>query len=130
VAAALSAQGPAPTPKSVWDGAFTVEQAKRGEVVYRRECAICHGAALQGWEEGKPLSGAAFTGNWNGVTLGDLYERIKVSMPPLSPGKLTRQQSADVISFILSANGFPAGKNELASAPEKLRLTRFDATKP
>jgi len=32
-----------------------------------------------------PLSGAQFLANWNGLTVGDLFERIRKSMPANDP---------------------------------------------
>ena len=117
-------------PRSVWDGVYTEEQAKRGEAVYRERCSSCHGPTLTGREMAGPLVGATFTANWNGVTVGDLFERTRVSMPHDRPGTLSRQQTADVLAYVFSANKFPAGKTELARQPELLKQIRFDATKP
>ena len=61
--------------KSVWDGVYTEEQAKRGEPIYRKECASCHGEMLTGGESAPPLTGGAFLANWNGLTVGDLTSR-------------------------------------------------------
>jgi len=36
--------------KSQWNGAFTVEQAGRGEALYTDRCGVCHGAELGGSE--------------------------------------------------------------------------------
>ena len=36
--------------KTVWDGVFTEEQAKRGADVYAEKCAMCHGDGLGGVE--------------------------------------------------------------------------------
>ena len=80
---------------SVWDGVFTDEQANRGEAAYRQECASCHGAELEGGDMTPPLVGGGFTSNWNDLTLGDLFERIRLTMPLDSPGKLARQQNVD-----------------------------------
>ena len=97
--------------KSVWDGVYTEEQAKRGEPIYRKECASCHGEMLTGGESAPPLTGGAFLANWNGLTVGDLFDRIRKTMPQSAPGRLTRQQDSDILAFMLSANKFPAGKN-------------------
>jgi hypothetical protein len=51
-------------------------------------------------------------------------------MPQTSPGKLTRQQNADVLAFMLSVNKFPAGKTELYRQSEMLKEIRFDWKKP
>jgi mono/diheme cytochrome c family protein len=118
------------TTRSVWDGVYTEAQAKRGEAVYRQSCASCHGVALEGIETAGPLTGARFTANWNGVTVGDLLERVKVSMPNDRPGTLSRQQTADVLAYVFSVNRFPAGKAELARQTEILKQIKFEATKP
>lgn len=125
----LRAQAPAET-RSVWDGVYTEEQAKRGETVYRKECASCHGDMLTGGESAPPLTGGAFQSNWNGLTLGDLFDRIRKTMPQSGPGRLTRQQDADVLAFMLSINKFPAGKTELYRQSEMLKGIRFETKKP
>ena len=115
--------------RSVWDGVYTEDQAKRGETLYQKECKGCHGVALGGGESSPPLTGGAFLSNWNGLTLGDLLERIRKTMPQNAPGKLNRQQNADVLAFVLRANKFPAGKAELSRQTEFLREIRFEAVK-
>ena len=127
----LRAQAPASSEsRSVWDGVYTEEQAKRGEPVYRKECAACHGELLTGGESAPPLSGGAFLANWNGLTMGDLFDRIRKTMPQSAPGRLTRQQDADILAFMLSVNKFPAGKTELYRQSEMLKEIRFEAAKP
>jgi mono/diheme cytochrome c family protein len=127
IGSAVRAQEPT---RSVWDGVYTEAQAKRGEALYRQNCAACHGMALEGIETAGPLTGARFTANWNGVTVGDLLERVRVSMPHDRPGTLSRQQTADVLAYVFSVNQFPAGKTELARQTELLKQIKFDATKP
>lgn len=128
---ALQAQESAPAEsRSVWDGVYTEEQAKRGEPVYHKECATCHGDAMAGGESAPPLTGGAFLSNWNGLTLGDLFERIRKTMPQNAPGKLNRQQNADILAYTLSANKFPPGKTELSRQTEFLKEIRFEAVKP
>jgi S-disulfanyl-L-cysteine oxidoreductase SoxD len=116
--------------RSVWEGAYTEEQAKRGEALYQKECKGCHGVALAGGESSPPLTGGAFLSNWNGLTLGDLFERIRKTMPQNAVGKLNRQQNADILAFVLSANKFPAGKTELSRQTEFLKEIRFEAVRP
>jgi len=36
----------------------------------------CHGDLLAGGESAPPLTGGAFLANWNGLTIGDLFDRI------------------------------------------------------
>jgi S-disulfanyl-L-cysteine oxidoreductase SoxD len=126
VAAFVCAQ----TSRSVWDGVYTSEQGKRGETLYANECASCHGTALNGGESAPPLTGGEFFSNWDGLTVGDLFERIRTTMPADHPGKLTREQDADVLAFMLSVNRFPAGKSELDHRTEVLKQIRLEANKP
>lgn len=116
--------------RSVWDGVYTPEQAQRGAALYAAECASCHGSALNGGESAPPLTGGEFFSNWNGLTLGDLFERIRVSMPADNPGKLSREQDADILAFMLSMNQFPQGKTELEHRTEVLKQIRFESAKP
>jgi mono/diheme cytochrome c family protein len=130
VYSALRAQDPPSGSRSVWDGVFTQEQAERGHSLYNRHCASCHGDELAGGDVPPPLAGTGFLANWNGLTVGDLFERIRRSMPQDDPGRLSRQQNADVVAFIFSFNKFPAGKTELPHDTELLKQIRIEATKP
>jgi len=115
---------------SVWDGVFTEEQVKRGSASYQRECSNCHGAALEGGDMTPPLVGGGFTSNWNDLTVGDLFERIRLTMPLDSPGKLSRQQNVDVIAYILKSNAWPSGATELALDVGVLRQIRIASNRP
>jgi mono/diheme cytochrome c family protein len=126
----VRAQQPVATTATTWDGVFTEEQAKRGNVVYTEKCANCHGTELEGMDMSPPLSGAAFTAGWNELTIGDLFERIRISMPSDNPGTLPRAEIADVIAYMLSANKFPAGKEELSQQLPMLKQIQFLASKP
>jgi mono/diheme cytochrome c family protein len=117
-------------PRSVWDGIYTDEQAKRGESPYRQQCVSCHGAAMEGGEDSPPLAGGAFLANWNGLTVGDLFERIRTTMPFNKPGGLSREDTSDILAYVLSFNRFPAGKTELAHTTELLKQIRIEAAKP
>jgi len=115
--------------RSVWDGVYTAEQANRGESAYKRECARCHGDTLTGGEAAPPLAGGEFLANWNGLTVGDLFERIRISMPADRPGTLTNERNSDIIAHILRANQFPAGKAELEHRAEALKQIQLEAAK-
>jgi mono/diheme cytochrome c family protein len=113
--------------KSVRQGIYTIQQAKRGEDQYQLDCSSCHGATLSGGESGSALIGTDFISDWTGKTVADLFEYTRTAMPKDSPGRLSRQQYADVIAFILSENKFPAGESELKADPEMLQPIRFEA---
>jgi S-disulfanyl-L-cysteine oxidoreductase SoxD len=117
-------------PRTVWDGVYTDAQAERGKAIYFEKCTRCHGPTLMGGGEGAgPLQGSTFGGNWNGVPLGEMLDRMRSSMPLDKPATLSRQQSADVLAFIFSVNKFPSGKTELSRQAEILNLIQFKATK-
>ncbi len=115
---------------SVWEGVYTKEQAKRGEGLYVQNCSACHGPDLAGNDEAAPLAGPVFLSSWDGLSVGDLANRVRVSMPPNNLGKLSRQQIVDILSYVLSFNNFPAGKSELDPKPELLKQVRVEATNP
>jgi quinoprotein glucose dehydrogenase len=108
--AAVQAQAPA---RSVWDGVYTEGQADRGRTVYEERCALCHGQSLEGVEMAPALTGGQFLSTWNGQSVGDLYERMRTTMPVDDPGSLSRAANADVMAFLLRANKFPSGKVDL-----------------
>lgn len=99
---------------SVNDGVYAADQAKRGESLYADACAACHDPKLTGGV-GPALAGKEFIGAWKDKTVGDVFTTINLGMPPTAPGTLTPEQITDVLSFILSANQFPAGATALAA---------------
>jgi len=118
------------SPRSVWDGVFNEEQAKRGEAAFVEACSNCHQRNLEGADMTPALTGGAFMANWDGLTVGDLFDRIRVSMPADRPGTLSRQENADIIAYILRFNQFPAGKEELPREVQALKQILFKASRP
>jgi len=99
--------------RSVKDGVYTAEQAVRGKREYTQQCATCHATNLRGGEMAPSLVGQTFISGWSGDTLWSLADFTNVTMPQDAPGKLTPQGLNDVLAFILEANEYPAGSNEL-----------------
>jgi S-disulfanyl-L-cysteine oxidoreductase SoxD len=122
--ASVGAQAPA---RSVSEGVYTVDQAKRGEAVYKEQCAACHGDSLEGSGPMPALSGVDFTKNWQGKTVGDLFEKTNTSMPATAPGSLSEKQTADILAYIFSQSKYPAGSMELDSKVEPLKQITLDA---
>ena len=114
---------------SVWDGAYVQEQASRGKALFTEKCEGCHGRAREG-KTGPQLAGTTFMGNWNGLTADDLFEYISKAMPRGQPGSLSRDQTADLVAFLFTSNGFPAGKKELPKDGAVLQKIRIEAAKP
>ena len=101
--------------KSVVDGVYSEAQATRGEATYKKECASCHGDGLEGDGFAPGLTGSEFMSSWNGTTVGDLFDRIRQSMPPSNPASVAAPGKADIVAYLLKSNKFPAGQAELAS---------------
>ena len=118
-----------PPTKSIWDGIYTEEQATRGKALYSTDCASCHGAELTGGEMAPGLAGGEFISGWDGLTVGDLFERIRISMPQNAPGSLSGQQNADILAFLLEANKFPTGTSELPKEAMILKTIKFESKK-
>jgi S-disulfanyl-L-cysteine oxidoreductase SoxD len=114
---------------SLADGAYTEEQSKRGMELYKAQCASCHGDDLKGNEIIPALTGDTFAGNWKGKTVGDLFEKINMTMPALDPGSLTPDQTSDLIAHMLSVAKYPAGKTALATSKDALNQIKIDAPK-
>jgi S-disulfanyl-L-cysteine oxidoreductase SoxD len=115
--------------KSVWDGVFTKEQAERGAAAYKSACAECHGNDLAGDGFAPALTGSEFMGNWNDLSVGDLFERIRISMPPSAPGGVTPAQKADIVGHIMNQNKFPVGTVELEPKTDVLKGIKIELKK-
>ena len=122
LAAALLVGG---TLAAVWSGPGAADQARRGAEAYARACAECHGADLGGGDMAPGLTGFEFLYNWHGLSARDLFERLRVSMPPAQPNSVSRQEKTDILAFMLEANGMPAGDAELTGRAGPLGAIRF-----
>lgn len=124
----ISAQAAQHAASSTRDGVYTTEQAQQGKTIYQNQCGMCHGDALEGQGQNSPLAGSEFLNRWTGQTVADLFMKTIVMMPAMDPGTLTPKETAQVLSYILSANKFPAGQKELPSGP--LSLEEIHIVKP
>ena len=129
VVRAEQAAAPAGDAKSIWDGVFTAEQAERGAEAYKTSCSECHGGDLMGDGFAPALSGADFQGNWNDLSVGDLFERIRISMPPSGPSGVTPAQKADIVAHIFNFNKYPTGTAELEPKTEVLKTIKIELKK-
>ena len=111
---------------SVWEGIFTEAQAKRGQAVYSGACGMCHGRRLNGAPDDPdmrstpPLARARFLRVWEGSSLATLFEYTRATMPEGNPGSLTDEEYVDVIAYMLSIGGMPAGDDDLRPDPQSL----------
>lgn len=99
--------------RSVWDGVYSEAQSKRGEALSQTTCVSCHGEQLAGSDIAPAVQGKDFREAWSGRTAGDLFEKIRTTMPADSAGSLKPQQAVDLVAYIFKLNDFPAGQTEL-----------------
>jgi mono/diheme cytochrome c family protein len=113
------AQTAASEPRTVRDGVFTAEQARRGQAAYTGPCDRCHGYKLDGASDdpdmlpAPPVAGAKFLRQWNGRSLAALFEYLQVTMPANNPGYLSDAEVADIVAYMLATSGLPAGNARL-----------------
>ncbi|HYR90112.1 MAG TPA: cytochrome c [Terriglobia bacterium] len=112
--------------QTVRQGVYTEEQAKRGQAIYQNQCALCHGEMLEG-RLGPPLAGDSFIADWDKQPLSELAGKIRNTMPQNAPGKLTPQQTADIVAYVLQVGKFPTGRTELAADEAALQKITWPA---
>jgi S-disulfanyl-L-cysteine oxidoreductase SoxD len=134
VTTAVGAQGPggpvAPAAQGIWDGIYTSEQAERGRMAYEQHCSTCHGVGLKGGSY-RALEGDRFWASFQETTVDRLLHQITTTMPFSNDGSLrgslTPAMYADIMAYILSGNGFPAGARELSpQSVDGVRIVRKD----
>jgi quinoprotein glucose dehydrogenase len=112
--------------RTVWDGVFTEEQARRGKSRYESACGYCHMDDLSGGGGDEPgasppaLVGPTFLASWRNASLAELAGTIAATMPFERP-KLEVQEYIDIVSYLLQANGMPAGPADLPTDAKQLK---------
>lgn len=97
---------------STLDGVYTTAQAQRGARVFEGICSECHEST--DWQE------ESFLERWNDESVYRFWYYIYERMPHGDPYTLTREQVTDVLTYILSLNGLPAGEAELGTDDDSL----------
>jgi mono/diheme cytochrome c family protein len=138
IAAGAGPSAGAQASASIWDGVFTVEQARRGQTAYTGPCDRCHGYKLDGASDDPdmlptpPAAGRKFLRAWEGRSLAALFEYTQRTMPANNPGFLTTQELVDVIAYMLLVSGAPGGDTELGAEPgglERITIERASGAK-
>ena len=124
--AAPAALADEPAQRTINDKVFSFAQVVRGKQAYRATCApACHLITMTGFERTPGLAGDSFMLRWNGQTLGDMFVRMKFTMPQTAPRSLPDQTYVDIMAYVLSANGLPPGDAELTPDVEALSAIKF-----
>jgi mono/diheme cytochrome c family protein len=88
---------------SILDGVYTSDQAAAGAELYALNCAHCH----------EPEFYRNSLISWQGMTVLDYWYRILGNMPADNPKSLSNDEYLDIVAWVLSISGYPAGATPL-----------------
>ncbi len=121
IATAAAAQSDSSRAKPAGPGYYTPEQADRGKASHAMNCTSCHGT--------EAYTGESFTKAWVGRTAFDFYDQLRTTMPNDNPGALKKEEYVDILAYIFSINGLPAGQ-ELRVDDDALKALKIDSVPP
>jgi len=119
MAAGLAGAGVfAQNPRTSRDRIYSKAQAERGAATWVKRCESCHDPARvpAGRKAGPVLTGDPFMAQWENRPLGELLTVTQLTMPSDGSVTLSDDETADVIAYVLQANGFPDGPADLKFA--------------
>lgn len=89
----------------------------KGAKQFAQSCAPCHGEHLEGGA-GPALTGPTFEtlSKKVGADVGDIFTYMTTNMPLNQPASLSHDQYVQILSYILSKNGYKAGRKALTFA--------------
>ena len=98
---------------SLSEGAFSARQVERGSEGFGLECMDCH--------ETEEFTGpGAYFEEQEGENLWSVFEFIWAEMPEDKPAWLDPEEYAEILAYLLSVYGFPAGELDLPIDRESL----------
>ena len=80
-------------------------QVEAGAEAYAINCAICHGANLEGSTLGPLLSGFSWVRRWGTQTPTLLLGNIQANMPPGGNESITEEDYLNIVAHMLQVNG-------------------------
>lgn len=107
------ARGQSATMRSTRDGVFSAAQAQRGRAGFLWNCMECH-------ELEEYTAAGAYLEEMEGETVWEVFEFIWSEMPEDNPSWLKPEEYADILAYILSVYGMPAGEADLPTDKETL----------
>ncbi|NNE37347.1 MAG: hypothetical protein HKN08_03495 [Gammaproteobacteria bacterium] len=87
-------------PAGVLQGVFTAEQAQSGRSTFNNVCRTCHIP--------RDFRTIFKQSDDTEALLNDYFDLISTTMPQDSPGSLSTENYLNVMSYLLSLNGFPS----------------------
>jgi hypothetical protein len=107
--------------RTVRDGIFSVAQVERGRDSFTWICMNCH--------EMEEFTGvSAYLEEMEGKPLWEIFEYIWAEMPEDDPASLAPEEYADVLAYVLSVYGLPAGDADLPT--DRATLETITLTRP
>jgi mono/diheme cytochrome c family protein len=111
---------------------YTAVQAERGRILFTRRCGYCHSndPKLSTPKDLVQPMPATFAGHFIERVVNDkvvypnalmLFSKLQ-SMPGTNTKNISDQERVDIMAYILSANGLPAGNEELPVNTDAMRL--------
>jgi len=91
---------------------YTAAQATTGMGKFIGNCAMCHGAKLQGIS-GPSLKGPNFASDKANFSVSDVFTIVSQNMPATNPGSLEHDDYVEIMAYLLQQNGYPAGSTAL-----------------
>ena len=136
-----TAKPPANMPRA----SYSKDQAGQGKVLYAQFCAKCHMENLKGNCPAEDLSSTAYVCATPGsapplagpsfqqrfYSVGDLYARVKWTMPANKVNSLNVTDNLKIIAYLLQANGIAAGTQDLkeSSALKSMAIVERNSAK-
>jgi mono/diheme cytochrome c family protein len=91
-------------------GPFAKDQVDSGHKEFQDSCSSCHANNLSG-ATAPALAGKRFLDQWASQSSADLYTFIRKTMPECQGGILSNSAYADLVAYLLWANGTDPGKD-------------------
>ena len=110
---ALTARSQSAGSGSTRDGIFSAAQVERGRESFLWECMECH-------EMEEFTAAGAYLEQMDGETLWEVFEYIWSEMPEDEPSWLEPEEYADILAYILSVYGMPAGEQDMPTNEAEL----------
>lgn len=94
-------------------------RARQGKASFSESCGTCHGEDLKGRGASPALIGASFLTRWKSAPVGDLFDKIRTTMPQASPGSLNAETYQNITTFLLEVNEIGSSETEAGDAMRK-----------
>jgi hypothetical protein len=121
LAAALFAAALATLAFAASESGAASAQTERGKTAFRLDCTHgCHMPDLGAGSYAPALAGPAFLQHWQGLSVKELYDQVRNTMPQQKPHSLSDQTYVDIVAYVIHENGVPLAAGELPADADEL----------